>query len=270
MCIYSKAISGLFMISEFLRYVSCKIPNTRYIRAIPSRILKPIHQALGLEGGVVDVLGLKMRLDPKELVDSDLWFNPQFYDRNEIRYLLQRFPEEGTFVDVGANIGFWSLMFAKSFPRARICAIEANPDTYDVLRENIAINYYMNIVPVNIGVSDKDDKLPLYCNDTGNRGGDSFSERASGRARNIIVQVKPLYRILRDASIKNLDMMKIDIEGFEDRALSQFFKDAPTAFWPKFICVEVSHVPEARDLIIRKGYQICLLTRENCILLKSA
>jgi FkbM family methyltransferase len=254
------------VISGLLRWLGRQTPNIRYVRAISNRLLKPLHSVLGFEGGVVDVLGFKMRLEPKECVDGNLWFAPHLYDRAEISFLLERMPQDGVFVDVGANIGFWSLYFAHVFPLAKICAIEANPATFLVLRENIEINAFRNIMAFHVGVSDNVGELPLYCNDTGNRGGDSFADYADNRNRCVMVAVKPLANILASAGIERVDVMKMDIEGFEERVLTRFFAEAPRGLWPHFICAEVSHVPKVVSLLQKVGYRLALSATENCVL----
>ena len=47
-----------------------------------------------------------------------------------------------------------------------------------------------------------------------------------------------LQRILADAAVDHVDALKIDIEGFEDRVLTPFFKDAPQGLWPRAIVIE--------------------------------
>jgi FkbM family methyltransferase len=251
------------MISQLFRWIGHHTPNIRYVRAIPNRILRPLHKFFGLGGGVVDVLGFKMRLDPKECVDTNLWFTPHLYDRAEINSLLPEFPFQGVLLDVGANIGFWSLRFASTFPQASIYAIEANPSTFQVLCENIQINKFHNITPLHVGVSDSFGELPLYCNDNGNRGGDSFALGKTEGNRSVMVPVKPLIAILADAGLTRIDVMKIDIEGFEERVLPIFFSEAPHSLWPRFICAEVVHLPQLTTLLQSVGYRSVLAAREN-------
>lgn len=251
--------------STVLRRFGSLTPDIPYVRAIPNRILKPLHKLLGLGGGIVPVLDFRMRLDPDECVDGNLWFAPHLYDRKEITFFLRRFPDRGVFVDVGANIGFWSLRFSAAFPQSRIYAIEANPDTFQVLCENIQVNDFQNITPVHIGVSNEFGVLPLYCNDTGNRGGDSFDNAASGRNRHVKVRVNPLTSILADVGIDRVDLLKIDIEGLEELVLSNFFSEAPDRLWPRYICAEISHVPEVVVLLEKNRYRLILSTRENGI-----
>lgn len=121
-------------------------------------------------------------------------------------------------MDVGANIGFWSLRFAHAFPQANVLAIEANPNTFQVLRENC-----------------------------------------------IMVPVRPLASILVDADMRNIDVMKIDIEGFEGKVLTRFFSEAPRNLWPRYICAEITHVPLLASLLHTIGYRLLLVTRENSV-----
>lgn len=253
------------MLNKLLRLVGHCVPDIRYVRAVPNRVLKPIQKALGLSGGVVEVMGFKMRLNPQECVDGWLWFSPQLYDRQEINFLLKHFPPDGVFLDLGANIGFWTLRFAHGNPSAQVITIEANPATFQVLNENIELNGLKNVKLIQVGVSDSAGKLPLYCNVTGNRGGDSFSSYADTRGTMVQVEVKPLARICCEVGITKVDVMKIDIEGFEERVLKSFFRDAPKNLWPKYICAEILHVPDIVQLLQRNGYQVCIRSRENSV-----
>lgn len=253
------------MITRLLRWVGHHVPNIPYLRAIPNQILRRLHNSIGLKGGLVDVLGFKMRLDPRECVDAQLWFAPHLYDKPEMDFLFQRFPQAGVFLDVGANIGFWSLRFSQLFPRANIYAIEANPSTFQVLQENVQANNFTNIKALNVGVSGDFGELPLYCNDTGNRGGDSFVVGAGHRKRTVMVTVKPLCAIIADSDIKAIDLLKMDIEGSEEKVIKQLFVKVPRNLWPRLICVEICHVPLVMELIESVGYRLVLKARENRI-----
>ncbi len=253
------------MITGLLRWVGHRVPDIRYVRAIPNQILMRLHNSMRLNGGLVDVLGFKMRLDPRECVDAQLWFAPHLYDKREIDFLFQRFPQTGVFLDVGANVGFWSLRFSQAFPSASIYSIEANPSTFQLLQENIHVNNFTNIKPLNVGVSDDFGELPLYCNDTGNRGGDSFVVGSDHRKRTVIVTVKPLYAIITDLHVKTIDVLKMDIEGLEEKVINQFLVDAPVNLWPRLICAEISHAPSVMESLEAVGYRLALKARENRI-----
>ena len=70
----------------------------------------------------------------------------------------ERFPIA---IDVGANIGFYSLVFSTKFEK--VYAIEPVPHTYNLLCENVKLNNSMkSIVPINLGISKDNDALKFY------------------------------------------------------------------------------------------------------------
>ena len=68
-----------------------------------------------------------------------------------------------------------------------------------------------------------------------------------------------LQRILDEAGVTRIDALKIDIEGFEDRALIAFFKEAPQTLWPRAVVIEhLSRDEWQQDCIadmIARGYR---------------
>jgi len=79
------------------------------------------------------------------------------------RYLVME--ENETLVDVGANVGSYSLMVANEYKSkaAKVIAIEAHPDNYKALCRNIQCNRFENvIIPINKVVSDHKGVVALY------------------------------------------------------------------------------------------------------------
>ena len=80
-----------------------------------------------------------------------------------------------------------------------------------------------------------------------------------------------LQRILEEAGVAKVDALKIDIEGFEDRALVPFFKEAPQALWPRAVVIEhLSRDEWQLDCIadmLARGYAEAGRTRSNTLLL---
>lgn len=246
-----------------LRGIGRLTPDIRYLRAISTRVLTPIHHALGYGGGTVDVLGSKMALDPRECVDNGLWFQPHLYDREERAFVVAN-ASPGVFFDVGANIGFWSLFLARQFATSRIVSIEANPKTAEILRHNVAINGYEQIEVVETGVGPDRGHFDLYLNTTGNRGGDSFVADTS-RAHRIKVEVERISALIESRGITSIEFMKMDVEGMEEGVFSDIFDHLPRPTWPRLICVETLHSPNIAALLERHGYRVVLQARENSI-----
>lgn len=64
-------------------------------------------------------------------------------------------------VDIGAQSGLYSL-YAKYLSNSRIYAFEANPETYDLLLENIELNGITNVVSINKGLGKEEAQLQLH------------------------------------------------------------------------------------------------------------
>lgn len=251
------------MLKSLMRSIGRLTPDVRYLRSVAPRLFTPIHRALRLGGGIVDVLGSRMELDPLECVDNGLWFQPHLYDRRERKFICEN-AKTGVFFDVGANIGFWSLFLAKRFPQSRIIAIEANPRTAELLRRNIAFNAYPNIEVLETGVGPEIGNFDLYLNTTGNRGGDSFVPDSS-RSTRISVKVRRLSDIVEERGIDSIEFMKLDVEGVEEGVLKDLFERTPEAVWPKFVCIETLHSPTVANLMLEHGYRREIGARENAI-----
>lgn len=252
---------------KLLRQLGRTLPDIKYVRSIATRILRPLHNRWVPGGETVDVLGFRMELDPKECVDSALWFTPDHYDRIERHYVESNVPA-GTFLDVGANVGFWSLFLASRFADSRIFAVEANPRTFEILKRNIGINNFEHVIPIGCGVGREPGTFPLYLNETGNRGGDTLSPDV-GNGASIQVPVARLSDILRDRRVERVEFMKIDIEGMEGAVFDDLKANLSPAAWPKVVCAETVFCPELPGLLASMGYRKCVSGRENSIYVRN-
>jgi FkbM family methyltransferase len=134
-----------------------------------------------------------------------------------------------TFVDVGANVGYYTLKIAKEYSTkgVTIIAIEAHPGNYKALIKNIKLNDLKCVTPINKAVSDHRGTATLYDRvDKRNRirsGFYSLSNAplnefnvASPGGGSINVECDTIDNIVGDQKV---DVMKIDIEGTEVPAL---------------------------------------------------
>ena len=88
----------------------------------------------------------------------------------------------------------------------------------------------------------------------------------------ILVPSLRLQRILGDAGITHVDALKIDVEGFEDRVLTGFFREAPQRLWPWAVVIEhLSRDEWESDCIadmVARGYAETGRNRSNTLLLR--
>jgi FkbM family methyltransferase len=111
------------------------------------------------------------------------------------------------FVDVGANIGYYTIRMAKHFKK--VIAIEPAPPNLHALYENIRLNNIDNVEVLPIAVGDKNEKKILYFAEAGST---LLGKNVAGyeRSEEFIVDVKKL-----DDVIEKADVIKIDVEGYD-------------------------------------------------------
>ena len=121
------------------------------------------------------------------------------------------------FIDVGANIGYFTMLAAKCVGASgKVYAIEASPSTYDLLIANLRLNEVKNVEAINMAVTDKECHVRIQSNDTRNIGANSVHIVASGAADSVVG------RPLQDIVAPNLGrarFIKIDVEGAENLIL---------------------------------------------------
>ncbi len=132
--------------------------------------------ALGLwrlKGEPVDIesLGARMRLYPgNNVCEKRLLFTPQYFDPDERAFLESRITEGFVFVDVGANVGGYSLFVAaRAGQGGRVLAVEPQPAVFERLVYNIRQNPFGTVKAVDCAVADKAGELTLFV-DTKNHG----------------------------------------------------------------------------------------------------
>ena len=240
------------------REFTSRLPRVKGLGVVLALIAN-VFKRQNLPDVEVSVFGNKMLLNPNDRISNCLIFTPQWYDFKE-RKLIRKILNEGDYaIDIGANVGAYSLMFANFVGTiGKVIAIEAEEKNAKRLTHNIFINNINCIDVRNIGVSDRKETLVLMLNNDGNAGAHSFykqSDPSSTLRQEILCQ--PLSEII-DIT-KKAKLMKLDVEGFEWRVLFQFFKDVPNFLWPDFILLEDDprhREDDAVSLVVGHGYHI--------------
>ena len=197
-------------------------------------------------------------------------FNPD-YNLEELDFLRAHTPTGGVFVDVGANVGTYALALARHVGASgKVIAIEPHPVTHARLAFNRAASGFTQVSLVAAAAGPADGELMIET-DGDNLGASHIvsGERAGNAIR---VPSLRLQRILAEAAVSHVDALKIDVEGFEDRVLTGFFKDAPPALWPRAVVIEHLSKNEWLDDCIAdmraRGYAEAGRTRSNTLLVR--
>jgi len=197
-------------------------------------------------------------------------FNPD-YNLEELDFLRAHTPAGGVFVDVGANVGTYAMVLARHVgAQGRVIAIEPHPVTHARLAFNRAASGFIWVTLVAAAAGASDGEL-MIATDSGNLGA---SRIVSGHSADHAIRVPSLRleRILGDAGIGHVDALKIDVEGYEDRVLTGFFRQAPQVLWPRAVVIEHLARNEWQDDCIAgmvgRGYAETGKTRSNTLLLR--
>jgi len=170
--------------------------------------------------------GISLRFQTEDAVGRTI-YKTGTYEENLSSYLLAQsdIPDDGIFLDVGANIGWYSLLMAKYLtPSSRIFSFEPDTTNVSLLRENMKLNQCTNIHIANKALGKERGVATLYLYPGKNRGRHSLID-LDGNQDFIEVEVVSLDEYLEDQGVdfSKISLMKIDIEGFEYPA----FQGAP-------------------------------------------
>lgn len=250
-------------------HMTRKLPSKGLGKRLGFALRKLATPMLG--GGPIDMesFGARFRLLPyNNVCESRILFFPGLFDEEERQLIQSRMVDDFRFIDVGANIGGYSLFVAAhAGPRARILAIEPMPEIFNRLVANIRLNPFGTIKALALAVADKDEERTLFV-DRSNQGESSLKIVTAGESTSIRVPARRLLTILIEEGFERLDAIKLDVEGAEDLILETFFADAPEALYPGLIVIESTPSRWQVDLVSlleQKGYVKIGETRNNYI-----
>lgn len=138
------------------------------------------------------------------------------YEQFQAQILFTLGKSADNFLDIGANMGFYSLALATLNPDLNVQSFEPQPRTYSCFAKNVSLNKLESQVKIfNCGLGSKEDNLKMYIPAFTGSGGGSFANlhMEEGDAEEFLVPVKTLDTFVRSHS--NIDLIKIDVEGFE-------------------------------------------------------
>ncbi|MEI6266157.1 MAG: FkbM family methyltransferase [Sphingobacteriia bacterium] len=134
-------------------------------------------------------------------------FIEEIYNKHNIEI------EEGdTVVDIGANVGLFSVYASYKVGKGKVFAFEPFKENYEILSKQIQLNDLTNLFPHNLGVSSITGEQTLFLSPT-NTGGHSikFDQGASS----VIIKTITLSEFCNSNNISRIDFLKIDCEGSE-------------------------------------------------------
>lgn len=155
----------------------------------------------------------------EQIIENGIW---ESYETSILEKLL--FPG-ATFIDVGANIGYYSLIGAVLVgDNGRVVAFEPEQDNFALLEKNLSFNHIKNVVAVNAGLSADQRQGKLYLNKE-NRGDHQIYQQTSSAAPRTeqaisLVAGNDFLSQQLFPPVRQIDVLKIDTQGAEFLVLS--------------------------------------------------
>jgi FkbM family methyltransferase len=189
--------------------------------SVPVFVLLRVRAAVGrpltVDGTTED--GIRFRCRLPDAIPTCLYLFGT-WEPDLVAFLRRRLQPGDTFVDVGANIGYLSVVASRLVgPRGSVVAIEPARAMIAELQETLGRNDLTNVRAVAAAVSDHDHELTLFAGPSRNSGM-TTTVALSGHHEQARVRAAPLGALVTPDELATARLIKIDVEGAEDRVLA--------------------------------------------------
>jgi FkbM family methyltransferase len=190
------------------------------------------------------------------LVDG--WYEPETRD-----FILTRLSAGAVFIDVGANIGVFTVGAARKVgARGVVLAFEPSPAVFPYLERNIAMNSLDNVQALRVALSDENRKhVPFYVAPADHFGMGALVPQF--HVEPCAVSTRTLDDIVAEKGLSRATVLKVDVEGHEVavfRGGQRFLTSSPSPAVVFEFCdwaeQRFTHAGQAQEFLMNLGYRI--------------
>lgn len=211
-------LSRLLSRIRWFHYLLRNIDSKDKYKMILYTIVRRIHKLTGrilVEHIDITIEGKKLRMKP---ILSDFMFVYEIWYQNVYERLPSFLVKDGyNCLDIGASIGSVSLRWAEHNKKGSIIAVEPHPETFQRLKKNCELNNMHNIECVNAAIASESGTGSIRIKEN------SSLARVMGKPKEGEIQANcsmlSIDDLTRWKSIDHVDLMKIDVEGYETACL---------------------------------------------------
>ncbi|MFE7131940.1 FkbM family methyltransferase [Streptomyces sp. NPDC057638] len=183
--------------------------------ALAARYLNPQLRDAPRRSVVETRYGARFAVDTQDLIQRYLYLFG-VWEPHMTSWLRNRLRPGDGFIDVGANIGYFSVLASQLVGRTgRVVAVEASPVYHARIMQNARLNADVDIRVVNTAVSDKDETLTFVLASSHNMGAASIVPYEGDAEARFEVAARPLPSLLESDEISRARVIKVDVEGAE-------------------------------------------------------
>lgn len=168
-----------------------------------------------------------------EPVGAYLWMDG-VYEPDTLQFIQSNLDAGSCFLDVGANIGVFTVQIAAAFPEEQVLAIEASPTVGKFLKDNVSLNRLKNVTVVECAVSSGEHAQTEFYEPPADHFGMGSIAPQFG-VKPIRVEARSIDAILDQSSVRRVSIMKVDVEGYESEVFAGAQRLLSSAQAPKII-----------------------------------
>jgi FkbM family methyltransferase len=209
---------------EVLKYIVRHSPSQHFTYSILNWYRPRVTHGLTWINCDVDGLNFRLKVDLAEVYGYWMYMLGQI--EPVVSFIVRRlFHSNGVMLDIGANVGYYSILAAYACPNGQVWSFEPSPRTYGILCENIQANRLQNVVARQLALGETHSMLKF--NIYGDQALNSVSVSAEhrhpffpgGPVQVLNVECTTIDDVMNDNHIERVDLIKLDIEGYEYFAL---------------------------------------------------
>jgi hypothetical protein len=208
-----------------------------------------------------EVQGIKLWVDPASNFGKRVLREGNY--EAELTSAFKVLLEEGqTFVDIGGNEGWFSMLAAKLVgPDGLVLTCEPQERLWPVILKNAALNGFTNVQLLPFAVAEQRGKGFINLYPSLNTGSSNINSRKRRWETRQAIELVPLSEVLDPLGGMPVDLLKVDVEGFEHQVLLSAGRHLGTTIRQLVVELHPAQLDElgsseqqVRDLIGARGY----------------
>lgn len=198
------------------------------------------------------------------------------YEKEEAFFVFQIVQDRDLILDIGANLGWYSIQLAKRFENTVIHSFEPIPQTFSVLERNVKLNNIKNVILHNLAIGKAEGAEDFFYF----TGGSAIASRVNlldhGKAVKIGCKITTLDSVVSQLKLEKIDFLKCDVEGSEldviTGGLQSLTKFLPVIYIELFHgwCEKFGYIPDDALALLKKiGYKCFQIQNKSLIQIDS-
>ncbi|MEW9920337.1 FkbM family methyltransferase [Marimonas sp. MJW-29] len=147
---------------------------------------------------------------------GDTTFEASFFARygNELVEIIENLPEDGVFIEFGANTGVFSLVAARHLSNGHVISIEPNPYVFRDLVKSKSINHANNMTTFNFSIGEESTIVPFTFDETHTGKGHIENTKEYADCSIVLINADEFAKLVPNVSEREV-LCKVDTEGSE-------------------------------------------------------